>query len=60
VQEKQQKKSVKNMKKESNFPFERARRVTNQENQEFRKAISEQFSIELRKRDLPSKEEDDY
>ena len=48
------------MKKESNFPFERARRVTNQENQEFRKAISEQFSIELRKRDLPSKEEDDY
>ena len=48
------------MKKESNFPFERARRVTPQENQEFRKAISEQFGIELRNRDFSSKNEDNY
>ncbi|NEP58398.1 MAG: BrnA antitoxin family protein [Symploca sp. SIO2G7] len=38
------------MKNESEFPFERARRVTPEENQKFQEAISEQFAIKLTKR----------
>ncbi len=47
------------MKKESEFPFERGRRVTAEESQKFREAISEQFDIKLRKRGRPAKNEDD-
>ncbi len=47
------------MSQESEFPFERARRVTPAENQEFRTAISEQFSIDLKKRGRPAKEEEE-
>ena len=47
------------MKKESEFPFERARRVTPEESQKFREAISEQFNLKLRKRDRPAKNEDE-
>ncbi|WP_449420834.1 AT hook motif protein [Phormidium nigroviride] len=47
------------MKKESDFPFERARRVTPEESQKFRSAISEQFGIKLRERDLPAKNEEE-
>jgi len=46
------------MKKESDFPFERARRVTPEENQKFREAISQQFGIKLRNRDLPAQNDD--
>jgi uncharacterized protein (DUF4415 family) len=59
VLEKQQKESAKDMKKESEFPFERARRVTPEESQKFRKAISEQFGIKLKKRGRPIKNEDE-
>ena len=55
--EKRQKENGKNMKKESEFPFERARRVTPQESQKFREAIAEQFNIKLRKRGRPAKNE---
>jgi len=49
------------MNKESEFPFDRARRVTPEENQKFRAAISEQFGMELRKRDrLLKNEEEKY
>ena len=47
------------MKKESGFPFERARRVTPEESQKFREAISEQFGMKLRKRGRPVKNEDE-
>ena len=49
------------MKKESEFPFERARRVrvTPEESQQFREAISEQFDMKLRKRGRPAKNEDE-
>ncbi|MDF5736481.1 MULTISPECIES: BrnA antitoxin family protein [unclassified Nostoc] len=47
------------MKKESEFPFERARRVTPEESEKFREAISEQFSMNLRKRGRPAKHEDE-
>jgi uncharacterized protein (DUF4415 family) len=47
------------MSQESEFPFERARRVTPVENQEFRAAISEQFGIDLKKRGRPAKEEEE-
>lgn len=47
------------MKKESEFPFERARRVTPEESQKFREAISEQFGMELKKRGRPVKNEDE-
>jgi hypothetical protein len=47
------------MKKASEFPFERARRVTPEESQKFREAISEQFGIELRKRGRRVKNEDE-
>jgi uncharacterized protein (DUF4415 family) len=45
------------MKKESEFPFERARRVTPEESQKFREAISEQFGTKLRGRGRPAKAE---
>ena len=38
------------MNQESEFPFERARRITSAESQEFRSAIVEQFGIDLKKR----------
>lgn len=57
--EKQQKESARDMKKESDFPFERARRVTPEESEKFREAISEQFGMKLRKRDFPVKNEDE-
>ena len=47
------------MKKESEFPFERARRVTPEESQQFRQAISEQFGMNLRKRGRPAKNEEE-
>lgn len=47
------------MHQESEFPFERARRVTPEESQEFRGAISEQFGLKLRKRGRPTKEEEE-
>lgn len=47
------------MSQESEFPFERARRVTPAENKEFRTAISEQFGIDLKKRSRPAKEEEE-
>jgi predicted DNA binding CopG/RHH family protein len=45
------------MNQESEFPFDRARRVTPEENQKFRAAVSAQ--LKLKKRSLPSKDEDD-
>ena len=60
MRERQQKKSVKDMKKESEFPFERARRVTSEENQKFRDAISEQFGVKLRKRETIVDDGDEY
>jgi uncharacterized protein (DUF4415 family) len=45
------------MKKESKFPFERAKRVTPEESQKFKEAISEQFGMKLRKRGRPAKSE---
>ncbi len=47
------------MNQESEFPFDRARRVTPEENQKFRAAIAEQFGLNLKKRGRPSKEEED-
>lgn len=47
------------MNQESEFPFERARRVTLAENQEFRTAIVEQFGIDLKKRGRPIEEEEE-
>jgi len=47
------------MKKESEFPFDRARRVTPQENEKFKQAISEQFGIKLRKRGRPTKDQEE-
>lgn len=57
--EKRQKENAGDMNKESEFPFERARRVTPEENQKFRAAISEQFGMELRKRGRPVKNEEE-
>lgn len=45
------------MSQESEVPFERARRVTSEESQEFRAAIADQFEIKLKKRGRPTKEE---
>jgi uncharacterized protein (DUF4415 family) len=45
------------MKKKSEFPFDRARQVTPEENQKFREAISEQFGIKLRNRPVKSEDE---
>jgi len=47
------------MNQESEFPFERARRVTPEESREFRAAITEQFGINLKKRGRPTKVEDE-
>jgi uncharacterized protein (DUF4415 family) len=47
------------MNQESEFPFDRARIVTREENQKFRAAITEQFGLNLKKRGRPSKEEED-
>jgi len=47
------------MNQESEFPFERARRVTAEESQEFRAAIAQQFGIKLKKRGRPMKEEEE-
>ena len=47
------------MKKESEFPFDRSRRVTPEENQQFREAISQQFGVTLRKRGRPVKQADE-
>jgi uncharacterized protein (DUF4415 family) len=59
VQEEQQKGSASGMNQEPEFPFERARRVTPEESQEFRSAIAEQFGINLKKRGRPTKEEEE-
>lgn len=47
------------MNQESEFPFERARRVIPKENQKFRDAIAQQFGITLRKRGRPAKNEEE-
>lgn len=47
------------MKKESEFPFARSRRVTPEENQKFREAIAEQFGITLRERGRSAKDEEE-
>ena len=44
------------MNQESEFPFERARRVTPEESQAFRAAIADQFGIKLKQRGRPTKE----
>lgn len=45
------------MNEASEFPFERARRVTPEESQQFREAINRQFGTKLRKRGRPTKDE---
>lgn len=47
------------MKKESEFPFEKARRVTPEENEKFREAIANQFNLKLKKRGRPAKDENE-
>jgi predicted DNA binding CopG/RHH family protein len=47
------------MNQEPEFPFDRARRITPEESQRFRAAISEQFGLDLKKRGRPSKEEEE-
>lgn len=47
------------MNKESDFPFEKARRVTPEENEKFRQAISQQFNLQLRQRDSKLKDENE-
>ncbi|MEH2123905.1 BrnA antitoxin family protein [Nostoc sp.] len=47
------------MSQESEFPFERARRVTPEENQIFRDTIADQFGIIPRKRGRPAKGEEE-
>jgi uncharacterized protein (DUF4415 family) len=47
------------MSQETEFPFERARRVTTEESQKFRDAIVDQFGITLRKRGRPAKDEEE-
>ena len=59
MREKRPKESARDMNKESEFPFERARRVTPEESQKFREAISEQFDTKLKKRGRPAKNEDE-
>jgi hypothetical protein len=41
------------MSQKAEFPFARARRVTQKEHQEFRAALVEQFGIDPKKRDHP-------
>jgi uncharacterized protein (DUF4415 family) len=59
VLDQQQNRSAKDMSQESEFPFEKARRVTAAESAEFRTAIADQFGMELRKRGRPTKEEEE-
>jgi hypothetical protein len=54
------------MSQESEFPFDRARRVTPEENQKFRdaelarrKSFADQFGVTLRKRGRPTKDEEE-
>lgn len=47
------------MSQESEFPFERARRVISEESQAFRTAIADQLGGNLKKRGRPSKEEEE-
>lgn len=47
------------MNKESEFPFERARRVTPEENQKFKQAISEQFGIQFTEQENPKLDENE-
>ncbi len=49
--QKRQKESARDMNKESEFSFERARRVTPEESQKLREAISEQFGIKIKNED---------
>jgi hypothetical protein len=46
------------MNQEPEFPFDRARRVTPQENQKFRAVIASHFGLESRKYGIHSKEEE--
>jgi uncharacterized protein (DUF4415 family) len=47
------------MKKETEFPFERARRVNPEETEKFREALSKQFGLPLRQRGRPTKKEEE-
>ncbi|AFZ51007.1 AT hook motif protein [Dactylococcopsis salina PCC 8305] len=47
------------MNQESEFPFERARRVTSQEHEQFKEAISSQFGINLKNRGRPPKNQEE-
>ncbi|WP_110985748.1 BrnA antitoxin family protein [Acaryochloris thomasi] len=47
------------MNQDSEFPFERARRVTPEEHQQFKEALSKQFGLQPRKRGRPAKEQDE-
>lgn len=47
------------MSQKSEFPFERARRVTPEESKKFRNAISNQFQITLRERNRSTQEEEE-
>ena len=47
------------MSQKSEFPFERARRVTPEESKKFRDAIANQFQIQLRSRNRPTHNEKD-
>ena len=59
VPEEAQKGSASSMNQESEFPFERARRVTPEESQAFRATISGQFGVKLKKRGRPIKQEEE-
>jgi uncharacterized protein (DUF4415 family) len=47
------------MSQEFEFPFDRARRVTPEENQKFRNAIADQFGVTRKKRGRPAKGEEE-
>lgn len=47
------------MKKEFEFPFERARQVTPEENEKFTEALTKQFGMKLTKRGRPAKDEEE-
>ncbi|MDJ0600922.1 MAG: hypothetical protein QNJ37_19020 [Crocosphaera sp.] len=47
------------MNKKTEFPFNKARRVTPEENQKFRQVISEHFGIKFRERKTRKQHEDD-
>jgi uncharacterized protein (DUF4415 family) len=47
------------MKKEFEFPFDKARKVTPEENEKFTEALTKQFGIKLRKRGRPAKDEEE-